>query len=172
MLKDRLRAARKAKGMTQQALADAIGVKKSTVCGYEIGNSEPDMAKMVMIMNALDVDANFLFQDDVAEATRPAFSNKALDLASMFDSLDEHGQEIVLAVARIEFNRIDLECAAKGIDIIDMISAKRLGTINGVPLYDAGDPAVAHAKYYARAERSEMEAEESKTGQSRSAQET
>lgn len=163
MLKDRLRAARKAKGMTQQALADAIGVKKSTVCGYEIGNSEPDMAKMVMIMNVLDVDANFLFQDDVAEAAKPAFSNKALDLAAMFDSLDEHGQEIVLAVARIEYNRLDLEYAAKGIDILDAIGAKRLGTIAGLPHYETSDHSVFSAKYYARAERAELEKEETES---------
>ena len=162
MLKDRLRAARKAKGMTQQALADAIGVKKSTVCGYEIGNSEPDMAKMVMIMNALDVDANFLFQDDVAEAENPTFSNKALELAEKFDKLDPYAQNMLETIADMLCEHHSI-AAPDGIATLDRIGAKRTGTINGMPLYEMGDHSVASAKYYSRAERSEMEAEEAKT---------
>lgn len=41
--KEQLKAARLAKGYTQEQLATAIGVAKSTFTGYEKGNSEPNM---------------------------------------------------------------------------------------------------------------------------------
>lgn len=173
---NRIKKRRQQLKMSAEQLAEKINVSPATIYRYENGSiANMGTDKLDIIAQALSIEPKFLMgweELDDAPAAKPAFSNKALDLAAMFDSLDEHGQEIVLAVARIEFNRIDLECAAKGIDILDMINAKRLGTINGIPLYDGGDPAVAHAKYYSRAERSEMEAEESKTTQSHAAKET
>lgn len=99
MLKDRLREARKLKGYTQEKLASAIGVKKSTVCGYESGNSEPDMAKMMLIMDVLEIDANFLFQDEIAQKTMP--SDSAMLVARKYDELDSIGQELIEDVFRV-----------------------------------------------------------------------
>ncbi|MEG2429341.1 MAG: helix-turn-helix transcriptional regulator, partial [Oscillospiraceae bacterium] len=63
--KDRLKQARLAFGITQLDLGNKISVAKSTITGYEKGNSEPDMLKLTNIMNVLNVDANFLFQDEM-----------------------------------------------------------------------------------------------------------
>lgn len=63
--KDRLKEARLNRGMTQEQVAEKIGVAKSTFTGYEKGNSEPNMLTISKIMKVLDVDANFLWQDDV-----------------------------------------------------------------------------------------------------------
>lgn len=38
---DRIKEARKSKGMTQQAFADAIGLKRNTVATYEMGKAMP-----------------------------------------------------------------------------------------------------------------------------------
>lgn len=62
--KDRLREARKSKGLTQKDVAELIGVATSTYTGYEIGNSEPYMSTVKKLIDALDIDANFLFQDE------------------------------------------------------------------------------------------------------------
>ena len=46
---DKLKALRKAKGYTQQDVADAIGTSRATVGGYEIGRRQPrlpDLQKM------------------------------------------------------------------------------------------------------------------------------
>ena len=61
---DRLKEARTKKKLTQEKLAHEIGVAKSTYTGYEKGNSEPNMLVLSKLMDALDVDANFLFQDE------------------------------------------------------------------------------------------------------------
>lgn len=60
---DRLKEARKAAGLTQEQAAEQIGVAKSTWTGYEKGNSQPDINKIVKIMAALNIDANYLWQD-------------------------------------------------------------------------------------------------------------
>ena len=65
--KNRLKEARSSKGLTQEQLGLQLNIAKSTVAGYERGSSEPDMAKLQKIMQILQVDANFLFQDEMLE---------------------------------------------------------------------------------------------------------
>jgi len=67
LFKDRLREARQNRGMTQSDLAARIGVVKSTVAGYETGRSEPNMEKFAQIMAVLNIDANTLLRDEMAE---------------------------------------------------------------------------------------------------------
>ena len=71
-LEDRIKEARKHAGLTQEQAARCIGVAKSTWAGYEIGNSQPDIAKLVKIMEVLNVDANYLWQDYRNEKNSPA----------------------------------------------------------------------------------------------------
>ena len=65
-LHDRIKEARKNKGITQEQLGSLIGVAKTTITGYE-KNREPTAAKVGEIADALDVDANFLYQDEMRE---------------------------------------------------------------------------------------------------------
>lgn len=90
-------------------------------------------------------------------------SNEAMRIALLYDSLDDHGQEILNAIASIEFSRIELANAAQGIAELDRIGAKRLGSFAGLPHYEMGNPSVSSAKYFARAERAELEKEETET---------
>ena len=95
MFNDRLKQARISSGHTQESLAAAIGVKKSTICGYEKGTSEPDMEKISKIMDVLSVDANFLLQDEMKEETGPTYSIAALRVADVYDTLTEAGQQLI-----------------------------------------------------------------------------
>ena len=115
MFKDRLKQARKASGYTQESLAQAIGIKKSTLSGYESGNSEPDMDKIVKLMSVLKVDANFLYQDEINVIPEPAFSSAALSLASIYDSLDDHGKCMLDTVAKLESERMEEKPLPKGL---------------------------------------------------------
>lgn len=107
MFKDRLKEARLAAKMTQAQLAKEVGVAKSTLAGYETGNSEPDLAKMEKIMAALHVDANFLWQDETFDqggfATR--LSYEELNLIQKYRTLDPHGKRVVEAVVSLESER-------------------------------------------------------------------
>ena len=71
-LEDRIREARKKAKLTQEQAAARIGIAKSTWAGYESGNSQPDISKLVKIMDLLSVDANYLWQDYFNEKNSPA----------------------------------------------------------------------------------------------------
>ena len=62
----RIKEARINKKLTQEALGKLIGVAKSTITGYEKGTSHPDEGKIIALMNVLDVDANYLWQDEMS----------------------------------------------------------------------------------------------------------
>lgn len=53
-----IRALREKKGMTQEALAEALFVTRQTVSNYENGRSRPDLDMLVKIADVLDADVN------------------------------------------------------------------------------------------------------------------
>lgn len=59
VLGNRLRVLRKKSGLTQQALADKIGVSKASISGYESGKKKPTYEKLTEIAYALEVDINY-----------------------------------------------------------------------------------------------------------------
>ena len=61
----RLKEARLKMSLTQEELGKSIGSAKSTIAGYERGTSEPNIDQIVRIMEVLQIDANFLWQDEV-----------------------------------------------------------------------------------------------------------
>lgn len=176
-LSEQIKSARKNAALTQQQLAELIGVAKSTIAGYEKGDREPDAVKLKLIAKHTGVTGSYLLELDDnysrenynglnAEEARQfakGISKAAMDIAILYDSLDEHGQEILDAIASIEYSRIELANAALGIAELDRIGAKRLGTFAGLPHYEMGNPAISSAKYFSRAERAELEKEETES---------
>ena len=59
----RLKEARIAKNMTQEDLASAVGVTKGAIGNYETEVSSPKEPILIKLMEVLNVDANFLYQD-------------------------------------------------------------------------------------------------------------
>lgn len=113
----RIKEARLNQKLTQEQLAKAIGVAKSTVTGYEKGNSEPSLAIMVKIMNALNVDANFIYQDSIDLPMTVSY--KEVSLIKKYRMLDSKGKEFLEYVTEREFSRCnDDNDYAKGDDII------------------------------------------------------
>ena len=99
-IKDRIKEARINKKYTQEQLATLIGVAKSTVTGYEKGNSEPSIETMGKIMSALDVDANFLWQDETDFPIQVSYGE--MDHIKKYRALAPSGQEHVDAVLQWE----------------------------------------------------------------------
>ena len=62
----RLRSARAAKGLSQQALADLVGVSRQTVNAMEQGDYNPTSRLCVAICRALDRTLDELFWEDEA----------------------------------------------------------------------------------------------------------
>ena len=102
---DRLKEARLASGLTQEQLAEKIGVAKSTVTGYEKGNSEPNMLTVQRIMQALSIDANFLWQDEMANTTQFIVSTEEKEHIKKYRTLDKYGKKQVNCVLDNEYDR-------------------------------------------------------------------
>lgn len=66
----RLREARKAKGLTQEALGEIIGVGKSAICCYESETRNPTLDSIVELIEVLGVSADYLLgTDNIVKST-------------------------------------------------------------------------------------------------------
>ncbi|MCI9292954.1 MAG: LexA family transcriptional regulator [Erysipelotrichaceae bacterium] len=102
--KERLKEARLSSGLTQEQLAEKIGVAKSTLTGYEKGNREPDMAKIAKIIDTLNVNADFLFQDDMQNLTELVITLDERRHIKKYRSLEDHGKDIVDTILDKEYD--------------------------------------------------------------------
>ena len=106
-LKDRIKEARLNKKYTQEQLAKLIGIAKSTITGYEKGNSEPSIETLGRIMIALDVDANYLFQDETDFPIKVSYNE--MQHIKKYRDLDDHGTDMVDTVLSKEWERSKAE---------------------------------------------------------------
>ena len=60
----RIKQLRKAKGLTQEELANMINVTKVSICCYEKGNRTPNLETFMDLVNALDTTPNYLLGID------------------------------------------------------------------------------------------------------------
>lgn len=133
---DRLYEARKRSGLTQAQLAELIGVAKTTYTGYEIGRSEPDMNRTVLLMHHLGVDANYLWQDEMnaAGVLHSDITDHELRLITKYRALDYYGRQAVNAIMEIEYERFINPLSrldAKQKEIIDRWLAEDEATTSG-----------------------------------------
>lgn len=61
--------ARKAKALTQEDLAEAVGVSRQAVSKWETGEANPDLDKLVSICKVLDLSMDYLCLDKHPEIT-------------------------------------------------------------------------------------------------------
>lgn len=59
-MKDRIKAVRKAKGLTQEKFGAALGLKQNTIAGYEMGLREPSNAVITLICKEFGVNEVWL----------------------------------------------------------------------------------------------------------------
>lgn len=115
----RLRQAREQSGLTQQDLAEKLGVTKSAVGNYENGVSSPKWDVLLKIFDILMVEPNFLYQDsfslDLSEKVTLTPQQSAL--LSSFDQLNEEGQQkAVDYVDDLVLTGRYKKCVALGVD--------------------------------------------------------
>lgn len=104
---ENLRAARKAAGLTQQQVADRIGVTKSTYCNYEKGKREPDVLKIWEIVRVLGVSGDDLLDTGFDEKKAPSLSDEALEVARGYEELDHWGKVAVRELLDTERQRVE-----------------------------------------------------------------
>lgn len=66
-LAENLKNARISKGLTQQQVADALGITKSTYSGYELGRREPDAIKLTKLSRLLGTSGDVLLETGLGE---------------------------------------------------------------------------------------------------------
>ena len=101
----RLRRTRRLKGMSQQELADKIGVSKATICRYERGKVE-NIKKGVLAKIAtelgvsyqylLDIDLpSYYIEDDEDAEIERIIGNKIHEYLDNYEKMDEQGRKMI-----------------------------------------------------------------------------
>lgn len=85
---ERLRNARKNKGLTQKQLADLIGAKHNSISDWENNKNRPDPDTIEYICGALEIPVSHLFSDTVQSK-------------NFLESTDIDGQDLMAAINRI-----------------------------------------------------------------------
>lgn len=62
----RLKALRKEQGLSQQALGDALGITKVSICGYENGTRTPSLETFLMLADYFGVTTDYFLGREVA----------------------------------------------------------------------------------------------------------
>lgn len=102
----RIKEARERLGMTQNELADLVGVTGSAITNYEKETSHPKEPIMYKLFDALQVDANYLFQDVVNVPKKMNDVTFAeFEHIKKYRDLDDHGKEIVDIILEKEHER-------------------------------------------------------------------
>ena len=83
----RIRERREALGMSRQELADKIGVTLSAIGNYELGISAPKVELLYKIFDALQCDANYLYQDEMRSIESNTLTSPEHELVSAYRSL-------------------------------------------------------------------------------------
>ena len=69
---EELKAARIKTGLTQQQIADKLGITKSTYSGYETAKRSPDPQRIKQLAKVLHVSADALLDISIEKETSPA----------------------------------------------------------------------------------------------------
>ena len=99
----KLRELRKQRGLTQQDLADIVGVSNVSLSNYERGVQMPDILTLTKIANALGVSTDTLLGLNDYENDEPPRTIEAKILASGIDKLPKVQREQALNVVKAMF---------------------------------------------------------------------
>lgn len=103
----RIKEAREARGLTQKELGALIDVTASAITNYENETSHPKEPVMYKLLDALRVDANYLFQDVVQVKSVFQADFREQEHIKKYRTLDTHGRDMVDTVLQKEFDRCD-----------------------------------------------------------------
>ena len=102
----RVKEARERLHLTQKELADQVGVTSSAIANYESEVSHPKEPVLYALLGALQVDANFLFQDCIDIKTHFDCTLEEQDLLRKFRALDSYAQEPLKLLLEREYGRL------------------------------------------------------------------
>lgn len=109
---EQLRKARIASGLTQQQVANAMGITNSTYCGYETGKRQPDVQKIKQLSKILGISGDALLETGYERVSTDECKHNVKDddikFALFGDAeIDDELYEEVKAFARFAKERKD-----------------------------------------------------------------
>ena len=90
--------------------------------GYESGNREPAVATIAKALEILNIDANYLYQDETKELTDLVISLDDKELLKKYHNLDDHGKEMVDFTLEEEYKRSKALAEQASDNIVEMPS--------------------------------------------------
>ena len=99
---EELKAARLASGVTQQEIAEVLGVDKSTYSGYETGRRYPDLQRLRQLAEFFSTSVDRL----LGLSSSSQLSSTELYKLKKYRMLDIHGRELVDMVLDKEYERM------------------------------------------------------------------
>ena len=88
-------------GLTQDQLAKKMGISKNTISGYENGVSMPKVEFLYPLMDALNVDANYIYGVDSTEVSMNLTLHEC-ELISAYRSQQEAVQQSIDRILQID----------------------------------------------------------------------
>ena len=92
---------RQLKGITQKEISEATGKNRSTVSGWEIKNSAPDIELLPKICKVLGISISELFGKYANEMDKNELSPKLKELLKRAEDLNEAGQDRLFELSEL-----------------------------------------------------------------------
>lgn len=125
---NRLYQLRKQKGLSQEELANRLNVSRQTVSKWEVGDSTPDMEKLVAISDLFDVSLDKLVMGKEDEPQIPTTTKSELVTVLNEKVLTSNNKKKAKSVLKI------VGIIAAVILLVDAISMIIYFAVNGIPL--------------------------------------
>lgn len=114
----RIKERRKYLNMSRTELANKINVSVSAISNYENELSTPTIDNICHLINALDCDANFLFQDEMRNVDSfEMLSLEEQEYIKKYRSLSDFSKKAVILMLQNEYDRDHPEETSITIDI-------------------------------------------------------
>ena len=122
----RLKERRESLGLSRSSLAQQIGVTTSAIGNYENGVSSPKEEILYKLFNALKVEPNYLWQDEMSQTDiQFLVSYPERAFLKKYRALDEHGKELVDSVLDLEHKRVVAPAKANAPKVLQLPKGKR-----------------------------------------------
>ncbi len=119
----RIKELRENKGFSRSELANLLGVTVGAISNYENEVSSPKEPILFKIMDVLNCDANYLFQDAFdMPAMKNSVSVDEYEIIKKYRYLDDHGREMVDFTLNKEYERSKALAKQADDNIVEMPS--------------------------------------------------
>ncbi|MFD2386248.1 helix-turn-helix domain-containing protein [Enterococcus rivorum] len=125
---ERLKLLRNEKKMTQQALADLVGVNRVTYTNWENGKREPELDKIVELATELNTTVDYLLGNsdiNLLDTSKKDIQNFTKEEAKELSGALMENMNTIFEAGKKKFNMTDDEMEAMKVLVIKTISKKK-----------------------------------------------